>query len=280
MKVLVVLLNWNGAADTLRCLPDILAQKNVQADLLVVDNASADDSVARIRHAYPELEVVKSQRNRGFGGGCNLGIEFGLKGNYEFVWLLNNDTRVADDALAELVEVACASHKAGAVGSVIYNMEPPHALQLWGGGMINLWLGTSRLRRSPGPVDFLSGASLLLRLSALREVGVFDESRFFMYWEDADLSQRLVQAGWELAVAPGSRIWHAESSSLGRNSPLRTRYFTLSAIAFMKKHCSYPRLSIAINAILRIGKQIVLFRWSNAAYLARLYLQSEIVVND
>ncbi len=271
--VLGIILNWNGARDTLCCLPTVLAQKNSELELLIIDNDSRDDSVVQIRQAFPAIELLESEHNLGFGGGCNLGIKIAIQRDCEFVWLLNNDTRVADDALAQLLQMARADTSIGAVGSVIYDLDSPHTLQLWGGGTVNTLLGTSHLLKSPGPVDFLSGASLLLRVEALRQVGAFDDQNFFMYWEDTDLGRRLTNAGWRLAVAPGSQVWHAESSSLGKGSPLRNEYFTRSAIAFMKKHSRLPGLSIALNALLRIGKQLYLFQWSDALDLAKLYLR-------
>lgn len=143
-----------------------------------------------------------------------------------------------------------------------------------GGGKVNTWLGTSHLIKSPGELNFLSGASLLLRVEAMRQVGGFDDSSFFMYWEDTDLSLRLSNAGWLLTVAPSSQVWHAGSSSLGKDNPLRDEYFTRSAVAFMRKHSKLPKLSIFLNAMLRIGKQLCLLHWSSALRLTKLYLSA------
>ena len=153
----------------------------------------------------------------------------------DYVWLINSDSTADPHALSELVRKADQNCGLGSVGSVVYEADIADRIQLWGGGWVRLWSGQSTHRRLPGPLDFISGASVLLRREAIADVGFFDESTFFMYWEDTDLSFRLRRAGWHLAVAEDSRVWHKQSASLGKRNPLLDQYFTQSAIRFLRR---------------------------------------------
>ena len=147
---------------------------------MVVDNGTTDDSVAEIGRAFPEVTLLLSGANLGFGGGCNVGIRHALAQGADYVWLINSDATVAPAALTALVQVADSDPALGAVGSVLYEADQPDQIQLWGGGRVNLWLGLSNHWVVPVPISFISGASPLLRRAALEQVGLSDEGRFFM----------------------------------------------------------------------------------------------------
>lgn len=273
-KVAIVVLNWNGGDDTIACLDSLAGLDYPEIAVIVVDNGSADDSVARIRAAKPQVRMIETGENLGFGGGCNVGMRAAIADGADYVWLINNDATVATDALTELVHVAEKDERIGAVGSVIFDQGQRDRVQLWGGGKVNLWTGASRHRRTPGRVDFISGASALIRSRALKEVGFFDDASFFMYWEDTDLGFRLRKGGWKLAVAEKSRVWHEESSSLGRGSPKLIEYFTRSAVAFLRKHAALPVVPIAVNLVGRTAKLVLSGDFAGASFLLRVFYQA------
>lgn len=273
-KVAIVVLNWNGGDDTIACLDSLAGLDYPEIAVIVVDNGSADDSVARIRAAKPQVRMIETGKNLGFGGGCNVGMRAAIADGADYVWLINNDATVATDALTELVHVAEKDERIGAVGSVIFDQGQRDRVQLWGGGKVNLWTGASRHRRTPGRVDFISGASALIRSRALKEVGFFDDASFFMYWEDTDLGFRLRKGGWKLAVAEKSRVWHEESSSLGRGSPKLIEYFTRSAVAFLRKHAAVPVVPIAVNLVGRTAKLVLSGDFAGASFLLRVFYQA------
>ena len=244
-QVVVVVLNWNGWRDTLACLASLKQLDYLDARVLVVDNGSTDGSVAHIRQAMPDVELLQTGANLGFGGGCNAGMRQALEQGADYVWLVNSDATVAPGALSALVALAQSNSALGSVGSVVHELDAPENIQFWGGGRVNLWMGRSRHLLTEQAPDFISGASVLLRCAALQEVGLFDEQEFFMYWEDTDLAFRLRQAGWQLAVAPDSRLLHKQSASLGRNSPPLDHYFIQSGVRFFKRHAPFPFLPIA-----------------------------------
>lgn len=269
-RVAIVVLNWNGWQDTVRCVESLLALQGVTVAIVVVDNGSTDGSVQQLRARLTSVTLLESDANLGFGGGCNIGIHHALQAGAEYIWLVNNDADVAPDALSAMVRVAETDTHLGAVGSVIFDGDNRDQVQVWGGGRVNLWLGTSHHQVDPGPVDFISGASVLLRAQALREVGLFDSERFFMYWEDTDLGFRLRRAGWKLAVATQSKVWHRESSSLGRGSVQWDRLSAQSCVRFLRKHAPIPTLSIGAMLARMMVKRILLGRWDRvrAVWLA------------
>lgn len=255
--VYVVVLNWNGWRDTIACIASLQKQDYQNLNLLVVDNGSTDESVAHIERVIPEVELIKTGANLGFGGGCNVGIRLALERGADYVWLINSDATVDPGALTALIRYAEKSPSYGAVGAVIYESDQPERIQLWGGGTVSLWFGRSHHRSAAGPLDFISGASLLLRRAALQDAGLFDDSLFFMYWEDTDLSFRLRRAGWQLAVAEDARVWHKQAASLGKLSPLLDEYFARSGVRFLQRYAPFPLVSIVIMLGLRLAKRLL-----------------------
>jgi GT2 family glycosyltransferase len=259
-RITVIVLNWNGWQDTVACVKSLQWLSDVDCHILVVDNGSTDGSVAQIEAALPGVDVLQAGANLGFGGGCNAGIRKAIRAGAQYVWLVNSDATVDPGALAAMVRVADQNPSIGAVGSVLFDAGTVDQVQLWGGGRINLWLGRSNHCASAGPVDFVSGASMLLRCTALEDVGLFDDATYFMYWEDTDLCFRLRHAGWLLAVAADSRIWHKESASLGFGNPVLDTYATRSCVRFLRRHAPMPRLSVALMLIRMLTKRVLVGR--------------------
>jgi GT2 family glycosyltransferase len=264
--VAVVLINWNGWRDTLPCL-DALAQQDFPAlHILVVDNASTDDSVARIRAAHPHTTLLESGSNLGFGRGCNVGIRHALAHGADFVWLLNNDTLPPPDTCAKLVAKAHATPHAGLIGSVLRYLHDPTQIQAWGGGRINLWLGRSTHFTTPtplGPHSYLTFASVLLPRGVIERVGILYEA-IFMYWEDADLSLRIARAGYTLAVAEDTAILHKEGGSGTRRSPTIDRYATAAGLHCLRRNAPIPAISMALFAANKFLSRVLRGHIANA----------------
>src|SRR5450631_1920251 len=259
----VIVLNWNGWRDTSECLCSLQQLNYANYRVIVVDNGSTDDSVSRIRKQFPAIELVETHKNLGFAGGCNVGIALALADGADYIWLLNNDTIADVDALSALVVKAESNPHFGAVGSAIYPPTDTHRLQAWGGGYVNFWVGRSRHFKRPVPdskIKFLTGASLFIRRQAVDEIGSLDDG-FFMYWEDADYCFRLRSGGWKLAVAGNSKVWHKESSSVGKGSSRMDAYFNASAARFFRKHAVLPGLSLWTGVTLSLVKRVVAGEW-------------------
>ena len=264
--VAIVVLNWNGWRNTINCLSSLQSLNYGNKKIIIVDNASSDDSCFQIEKAYPDVTLLRSKENLGFGGGCNIGICYAIAQGADYVWLLNNDTVVEPSTLTTLAIEMEQDLKTAAVGSIMVEMESPTRVQAWGGGFINLYSGRakhSKFTDNPRDLDYLTAASLLLRVLALEHVGLFNEKTYFMYWEDVDLCFRLKQSGWQLSVAQNTHIRHIESASLRNQKALLHYYFSYSSIQFLKRYSPTPLISITVSITGRALKMLIKGNWSS-----------------
>lgn len=248
----VVILNWNGLADTIACLESLtrIETTGLVLTILVVDNASTVDPRITIAERFPAVKVVRAARNLGFAGGCNLGARILLEAGVDYVLFLNNDTSVAPDFLITLVAACEAQPAAGLVAPVICHADQPDRVQA-AGGRVALALGygyhlgdgwpRSRVPATPFASDYLSGACLLVSAPVARRVGLFDE-RYFAYFEDVDLCLRARAQGFQAICVPQCVIWHRESSSTrrelgeGTTSPMKHYLMARNRILTVRTH--------------------------------------------
>lgn len=271
----IVVLNYNGAGDTLRCLDALASLAHPRRVVIVVDNGSDDDSLERLAGAGTGVEVIASPVNLGFAGGNNLGIARALELGADYVWLLNNDARPLPGALNALLSTARANPSLGAVGSVVLEDDGSGRVQVWGGGRVSFAWGLPSHHTAPPDsrgLDYLNAASLLLTRSALEQVGGLDPG-FFLFWEDTDLCFRLRRAGWRLGVAPESRVLHRGSASIGFQSILWDRQFTRSSVRFFRRHARFWPWPVLVSSLGRITRRALTGRWANAAAAARGLVQ-------
>lgn len=228
-SVTAILVSFNRAEDTLACLRSLSKCTYQRLEILVVDNGSTDGSEASVRDCFPAVQVLQTGRNLGFSGGNNAGISRALQVEPDYVLLINNDTLVEPDFLDHMVDAMEARPDAGAAGGTICYY--PDTERIWyAGGKFTSWRASSfsfhvdepveRVRdRDVQVVTFITGCLMLIRASALRRVGFFDE-RFFMYLEDAELSLRFVEARYRLLYVPKARIYHRIQHQGDRPLPL------------------------------------------------------------
>jgi GT2 family glycosyltransferase len=229
-RVVVVVLNWNGREDTLRCLESLQAVEYGNWETIVVDNGSADGSVEAIRKQYRNLVLIETGTNLGFTGGNNVGITWALEHEAEFVLLLNNDTVVAPNILSALVSAGESYPGAGVLGAKIYYLD--HTKRLWyaGARWRATWAAFEHLGH--GTIDngidfeeiqdtaFVSGCAMFLRASAVRSIGMLDP-RFFLLFEETEWCFRARKAGYRCLLIPSAQVWHRVSASFGdRRGPL------------------------------------------------------------
>lgn len=251
--VVAVVVHHRDAAATVRCMEGVDAQVPARPAGIVVCNAypDAEGSWGRVAQFAAERQwrVIDPGRNIGFAGGANLGLTAAAAAGAGGVWLLNPDTEPAPDALAALVAAMRQDVSLAAAGSEL-GSDPP-------GGRLRLWLGRAS-EHFNGPWDFVSGASVLLRLDALAAAGGFDE-RLFLYWEDVELCLRLRKAGYTVAVVPSSHVRHARGGSLTPGSAdLRDYYGVRNALLVVRKHAPWamPAAAVAVAARMTLAKLV------------------------
>lgn len=230
--VSIIIVNWNVGRLVVQCIDSLYAHGGLtpeQQELLVLDNASTDDSAAVIRAGRPDVRLDVLPENLGFGRANNLGLQ---ASRAEFVLLLNPDTIVRPGAIKALVDAMQTDSRIGIVGAKLLNRDG--SLQRSGGGsfptyrnVIWNYLFLNRLmpRWSAPPalfieecpaglsdIDWVSGAALLVRRSAVRD-RLFDVE-YFMYGEDIELCHRLGKAGWRICYHPGAEVVHLYGQSI------------------------------------------------------------------
>jgi len=216
--VSVVIPNWNGAAHLPSCLGALRAQTFRDVEVIVVDNASTDDSVELLGREYPEAQVIRLDRNYGFTGACNTGLR---AAQGEFLILLNNDTEAAPDWLAEVVAAFERHSGAGMVASKMLLFDRRDILHTAGDvfktdgtpGNRGVW-EEDRGQFTEGPVFSANGGSAAYRKAMLDQIGPLDED-FFFSCEDVDLAWRAQLAGWHCVYAPRAVVYHKLSASGG-----------------------------------------------------------------
>lgn len=263
-RVFCIVLNWNGWQDTLACLKALTQCRYRELTPVVVDNGSTNDSVKRIRAAYPDIVLLETNSNIGFAGGNNVGIRYALEHGVDYVWLLNNDADPAPDALAALVVKAKTDERIGAVASVCYYANAPAAVEAWGGARVNLWVGYGCNSTKPREDDWfhsLNGTSMLISREALEDAGLLDEV-FFLYWEDTEFCLRLRKRGWRIAAAGESIVLHKVHGSSGGNKLLLDRYQTASGLRLLRLHSPFPRLAMFLFLAMRFSKRIAQFQFA------------------
>ncbi|HUT15353.1 MAG TPA: glycosyltransferase family 2 protein [Anaerolineae bacterium] len=274
-QVSVVIPSWNGARLLPACLDSLREQTWSRSEVIVVDNASTDETVTLVQREYSEVRVIALARNRGFSSAVNVGI---CAAEGEFVAVLNQDVEVDPQWLEELAVTALAHPEAGAVASKIMlwarrdHLHSAGDLYRLDGIPVNrgVWEKDQGQYDAETEVFGACGGAALYRIRALDEIGTFDES-FFMYCEDVDLAWRQQLAGWRAVYAPRAIAFHHLSASGG--GVTASYYSGRNTILVIAKNMPCPLLLKYWRAILaaqlRIGKEAVC-AWRGAAARARL----------
>lgn len=249
MDLSVVIINWNTRDMLADCLDTVFAGLgNLQAEVIVVDNASADGSPAMIEERFAKVRLVVNQKNRGFAAANNQGLAL-AKGRH--VLLLNSDTLVLGGVLPAMVAWMDARPAVGVMGPRVLNRDG--TMQVSATSFPTLrhltaqTLGLTRLRAFDGyrmehwdrrderSVEVISGCCMLVRGQALAKVGTLDE-KFFFYGEETDLCRRFGDAGWDVVFAPVGEVVHFGGGSVRALNHKRDVMLTEGTVRLHRKH--------------------------------------------
>jgi GT2 family glycosyltransferase len=226
--VSVVILNYNGKNYIKPCLDSVFAQDYKNLEVIVVDNASEDGSLATVRKDYNDVLIIQNQHNLGFSIGNNIGIK---RARGDFLLVLNNDTELDPKCVTELKRCIDKDPRYGTSASKIYLKDSPDTVDAAGIVVFPDGLSIGRGRFEPGSlyeneeeVFFSSGCCALYKREMLEDIKIFDEyydEDFFAYAEDTDLGWRARLRGWKCMYAPTAEVYHARSASAGQYSSLK-----------------------------------------------------------
>ena len=236
----IITINYNGLEDTCALIETIPFNENME--VIVVDNASKNQEADTIARRYPQVKVIKSERNLGFAGGNNLGIQ-AAQGKYLF--LVNNDTIFKEFNIQALIDRMKSSPYIGIVC--------PKIRFAWGNNPIQ-YTGYSRLSRvsvrnhaigyneedqgqyeTAHPTPYAHGAAMFIRRDAINKVGLMPDC-YFLYYEELDWSMMFAHTGYQVWYEPKCTIYHKESQATGQNSPLRTYYLTRNRLFLVRRN--------------------------------------------
>jgi len=281
MDLSIVIVNWNTKSLLRDCLQSVYAGLGpLNAEILVVDNASSDGSCDMVRAEFPAAQLLESGENLGFAGGNNVALRKAL-GRY--ILLLNTDTIVHGTVLQDAVTWLDAHPTVGVMGPRLLNsdgsVQPScsafpslrHlAMQTMGLTRFSKWDAyrmTGWDRTTERHVDVISGAAMFVRTAAMRQVGLLDEA-FFFYGEETDWCRRFAQAGWELVFVPIPEITHFGNGSAARLNHRRDVLMTEGTTRLHLKHGGLLA-GLACFAILAVHNASRAIFWSALAVLQR-----------
>lgn len=249
---------------------------------------SRQEAEAGGRKVDVPLILIQTGANLGFAGGNNVGIRYAqARNDYAFLWLLNNDTVVHPDALAQLVHRMETTPTAGMCGSTVAYYHDPTRLQAQGGARYLRWLGMGRHIGEGKPVenkksqeqverqlDYVLGASILVSKSFLQEVGLMNEE-YFLYFEELDWALR-ARGKYSLAYAPQSIVFHKEGGSIGTdysgvNRSLQSDYYLFkNRLTITRKFFPWLLPSVYLRLVVAMLTRAVFGRWQHARVIGKI----------
>ena len=221
-KVAVIVLNWNGIADTVPCLNSLLGQTYDKCKIVIIDNNSTKDDSVNILKSYQlshsdKTKLILNEKNLGFAGGVNTGIRWAIENEYEYVALFNNDATADKDWLSELM-MAFYNHDVGiSTGSLLHADgktidSTGDFYSIWGLPFPRGRGESSVFAPDDGLVFGASGGATVYRTKLFKDIGLFDED-FFAYYEDVDISFRAQLAGWKVRYSSEAIAYHKQGAS-------------------------------------------------------------------
>ena len=242
--VAIIILNYNGFKDTIECLDSLQNIDYQNYRIVVVENGSSNDSFSILNAKFPDIELIRSEANLGFAGGCNLGMKKASGLNPAYYLLLNNDTIVERSFLTELVNARLKQQNAGILSPFEYSYSERNKLMFSGGSMSILRgplypVPASKIdpvESLPYKTALLGGSCMMIKREVIEQIGTLDE-KYFLYFEDADFCLRASRAKWDLIMVPKSSIWHKGNASHGEKlGDVMAYYLSRNQLYYVSKN--------------------------------------------
>ena len=259
---------YNGFKDTCELIESLQEKlHSVTYEIIVVDNASHEDEAAKISRLYPSVIAIRSEVNRGFSGGNNIGIR-AARGKYLF--FINNDTYIESDAISCLVERLESRPEIGGVSPKIRFAFPPQHIQFAGftplsritlrNHMLGFGCPDDGKYDTPHPTPYLHGAAMMIKREVVEKAGMMPEI-FFLYYEELDWSTSMTRVGYELWYEPRCTVFHKESQSTGQLSKLRTYFLTRNRLLYARRNMKGMErlMSVLYQSTIAAGKNSLSF---------------------
>ncbi|MBI2031286.1 MAG: glycosyltransferase family 2 protein [Candidatus Levybacteria bacterium] len=278
-NIFISLINFNGRQNTIDCLESIekLNSAGPKLNVVVIDNNSKEKFTIRDLRFKNQIKIIRNEQNLGFSGGHNVGIDFALSKDADYILILNNDTIVDSNLVQELLRELEKNSKVGIATPKIYffpgfefhkdryKKDELGRVIWYAGGQID-WNNIIGKHTGVDEVDngqynhileteFASGACMLIKRELIEKIGKFDE-KYFLYYEDADFCQRSKKTGYKTIYAPRAILWHKNAGSAGGSgSELQDYYLTRNRLLFGMKYAPYrSKLALLKESIILLTK--------------------------
>lgn len=280
--IYICVLNYENAEYTLACLDSLLKLRDVEFRILLIDNASSDDSMARLSAYANEhaalVRLFSLKRNLGYAGGNNVGLKYALSQNdCDYAWVLNNDTLVEPGALKALVAYMESNPQVGICGSKLVYAWDRSRLQGYG-GFYNRWIGWNSncvREQEIEKIDYVSGAAAFVRREFLERVGLMSED-YFLYFEELDWAER-ARGIFRIGCEPRSVVYHWEGASIGaqhgksgEKSILSDYYSVRNRLLFTRRYHPWCLPSVYVMLFLTIANRLRRKQWDRILVILKL----------
>ncbi len=279
--VTIISINYDQPVVTCEMLASLRHLTYPRVEVIVVDNASPTQDPGLIEQQFPEVQLIRSAHNLGFAGGNNLGV---AAARGEYVLFLNNDTEVEPGLLEPLVAVLEQHPQVGiASPKIVYYHTPNRLIQYAGCQGISPWTGRGRTIGSHEPdqgqhdasypTRLAHGAAMMLPMRVIRQVGLMPEL-YFLYYEEHDWCQMVLRAGYACYYVGSTTVYHKESVSVGKASPLKTHYLYRNRLLFMRRNLQGWQFWVSASYFLLLAvprHSLALLRPAGLAHLRALW---------
>jgi GT2 family glycosyltransferase len=243
MNLSILILNWNAAEDTIRCVNFIQAWQRIKPAIWVVDNYSSDNSADLISKICPDIHLIRNSTNQGFAGGNNRGLEAILSQSDAPILLLNNDAFIDEDSVIQLLETLQTNKTIGFIGPLLF-ADDNHSQLLSAGGRDPTKHHHSHIPQIPPgnsimyPVEYVPGTVIMGRAEVFQKTGLLDKD-FFFTMEIADLCMRAARQGYLNIIDTRAAAVHALDRSSNYRGTLHPYYIIRNRFLFIRKHHPY-----------------------------------------
>ena len=264
----IIVVNWNLLDDTIECIDSLLKAGASLNQIIIVDNGSTDGSITGLRDYYQaQIFIITVKENIGYAAGANLGIQYALTQNYEWLLLLNNDTIVAADFIKNMYQATQNNNGYSILTPIIFYQSNPSIIWYQGERQIGNTLLTidkyknRKIKQNLPkffPIDFTNGCAMLVSRKVFEKIGFLDES-FFMYGEEVDFCWRARLDGFKFACYTPAHIWHKISKSSQGSQPM-SRYLRIrNQIYFYKRYThGFEILTYFVFTLIRTVKLCII----------------------
>jgi GT2 family glycosyltransferase len=248
--VSIIILNYNQLKVTCEFIDSARSLEYPNYELIMVDNASKEDPTPIIQSRYPQIRLIRNQLNLGFTGGNNVGIN-AARGDYFLI--INNDTEVMPDLIERMLEPFAKDARVGVVSPKILYYSHRRIIQYAGFTEVNPFTGRNKaiglMEEDKGQFDIpghtasAHGAAMMVKREVVEKVGAMPDI-FFIYYEELDWSAQIRRAGYQVYYQPSAVIFHKESVTVGKESPMKTYFQNRNRILFMRRNTNAFQLML------------------------------------